>query len=212
MIAAFTPGLLILPALLLGFVILVRVLQIHSRRTRDEARAFAGRNGLRLEEEVLLGFVAVKSLEGEQHGRTIRYWSYTQGSGKSRTHWIAVGVVPRATGELTFELSRQGLGAKILELFGAKEIQVGDRAFDDAWFVRTNQPEVLAAALVPGIRARFMAQAPGRTGGSYRLEAALVRYAEQGNISGTTLARLEAQLPLLHELADIAEVCAGSGR
>ena len=69
------------------------------RETFDATEPFT----VGLEEEVLLGFVAVKSLEGEQHGRTIRYWSYTQGSGKSRTHWIAVGVVPRATEIITPE-------------------------------------------------------------------------------------------------------------
>lgn len=212
MIAAFTPGLLILPALLLGFVMLVRILRIHSRRTRDEVRAFAQRSGLRVEEEAILGFVAVKSLEGEQHGRKIRFWSYTQGSGKSRRHWIAVSVTPQMAGDLTGEFSRQGLGAKIMELFGAKEILVGDRAFDDAWFVRTNRPEFLAAALGPGIGARFMALAPDRTGSCYRLEAGHVRYAEQGNFSAASLARLETQLPLLHELADIAEVFGGAGR
>lgn len=208
-IAALSPGLLVLPAFLFIAWLLIWGLRVHARRVRDEVRAFAQRSNLTVEEETILGFTSVKSLQGEQHGRAVRYWSYTKGSGKSRTHWIAVAVAPRADGGLTFELTRQGLGAKIMEFFGTKEIQVGDRAFDDAWFVRTNQPDFLAAALVPEIRGRFMAEAPKRLGSGYRLEAGLVQYTEQGSLAGESLARLESQLPLLHGLADVAEVAAG---
>ena len=58
-----------------------------------------------------------------------------------------------------------------------------------------------------------MAEPPGHWGARYKLENGLVQYVEQGHLSSAeVLARLERQLPLLHELADVAEVFAGPGR
>jgi hypothetical protein len=122
---------------------------------------------------------------------------------------VAVAVRPRAETSLQFDLTRQNFGSTILEMFGAKEIQVGDAAFDKAWFVRTNQPEFFGVALVPSIREKLMADPKGRWGSRYKLEDGLVQYAEQGYFSGTeAVERLEKQLPLLQELADVAEVSA----
>jgi hypothetical protein len=152
-------------------------------------------------------------MEGTQAGRTIRYWTYSTGSGKSRVTWVAVGVQPRAAAGLQFDLTRQNFGSKLMEMFGVKEIQAGDPAFDAAWFVRTNQPDFLAAALVPSIRARLMAEPAEGRSARYKLEQGPVHYAEQGSFaSAAILERLERQLPLLHELADVAEVFAGTGR
>lgn len=211
MLAAFTPGLFIVPVIVVVvFVLVIRMARGQARKTRDMLHAFAQRAGLRVTEKTMLGIAWVECLEGEHQGRAIRYWTYATGSGKSRTTWVAVGVRPRADNGLQFELTRQNFGSKLMELFGTKEIQVGDPAFDQAWFVRTNQPDFFAAALVPQIRARFMAEPAGRWGASYKLEQGLVQYAEHGSLSGPgILESLERQLPLLHELADVAEVAAG---
>jgi hypothetical protein len=209
MLAEFSPGLLMLPAFAVVFILVIWSARKQSRKTFEKMQAFAQRTGLRLTEQTKLGFTSVESLDGEQHGRAIRYWTYATGSGKSRTTWVAVGVRPRADHGLQFDLTRQNFGSKIMALFGAKEIQVGDPAFDQAWFVRTNQPEFFAAALVPSIRARLMAGPAGRWGAAYRLEKGLVQYVEQGSFTrAEILEQLERQLPLLHELADVAEVAA----
>lgn len=213
MFAALTPGLLILPALVGIVVLLLWAARGHARKTHALMGDFARRAGLRTVEKTALGFTWVESLEGEQAGRAVRYWTYATGSGKSRTTWVAASVRPRAEGGLQFDLTRQNFGSKIREMFGAKEIRVGDPAFDAAWFVRTNQPDFLAAALVPAIRARLMAEPAGRWGARYKLEHGLVQYVEQGHLSSAeVLARLERQLPLLHELADVAEAFAGTSR
>ncbi len=102
-------------------------------------------------------------------------------------------------------------GSKLMEMFGVKEIQVGDPALDAAWFVRTNQPDFLAAALVPSIRARLLAEPAIGRSARYKLEQGPVHYAEQGSLATpAVLERLERQLPLLQELADVAEVFAGT--
>lgn len=213
MLAAFNPALLVLPGMIAMVVLVIWAARAHARKTRELLHAFAQRAGLRIQEQTILGFTSVQSLEGEQAGRAIRYRTYTTGSGKSRTAWVAVDVRARTEAGLQFDLTRQSLGSKIMEIFGVKEVRVGDPAFDAAWFVRTNQPDFLAAALVPSIRARLMAEPAGRRGARYKLENGLVQYVEQGHLSSAeVLARLERQLPLLHELADVAEVFATTGR
>lgn len=208
MIAAFNPGLLILPLVPIVLVLIFWAARKQTRKTRAGLAAFATRAGLRMNEKTALGFTTVESLEGEQQGRPVRYWGFTTGSGKSRTSWVAVGVRVPAGITLQFGFTRQNFSTKLMELFGAREIQVGDRAFDEAWFVRTNQPEFLAAALVPAIRAKLMAEIPGRWFGSYKLDQGFVQYVEQGWLSPATVERFEQKLPLLQDLADVAEVSA----
>lgn len=213
MIAALTPALLILPAFVAIIVAIIWAAKVQARKTRERLGAFAQRAGLRIAEQTVLGFTSVESLEGEQSGRTIRYWTYATGSGKSRVTWVAVGVKPRAEAGLEFDLTQQNFGSKILEMFGAQEVKVGEAAFDAAWFVRTNQPDFLAAALVPQIRAHLMAAPAVRRGARYKLEKGFVQYVEHGTLGGTgVMERLAGQLPLLHELTDIAEVFATTGR
>jgi hypothetical protein len=210
-IAAFNPAWLVIPGLLAMFVGVVWAARAQAQKTREKLHAFAQRNGLRVQEQTVLGFTSVQSFEGEQSGRAIRYWTYATGSGKSRTNWVTVGVRPRGDGGMQFDLSRQNLGTKIMEMFGAREVRVGDPVFDEAWFVRTNQPEYFKVALMPEMQAKLMAAPTGRWGVRYKLEAGWVQYVEQGHLGGTDVVeRLEKQLPLLHELADVAEVFASS--
>ncbi|WP_438480360.1 hypothetical protein [Oleiharenicola lentus] len=192
-----------------GLIIWLAIKQ-HAR-TKENLIALAARHGLRLvETKQSLG--ADYSVQGTVLGREVRFWTYTTGSGKSRVHWAAVGVRPRAT-NLTFELRRQGFTTKLMEMFGSKEITVGDPAFDQAWFVQTNQPEFLQAALLPEIRAKFMAQPERARDGSYKLADGWVQFAEHGSFATPeVIARLETKLPLLHDLADVAEVGAAGGR
>jgi hypothetical protein len=210
MLADINPGLVIVP-LFLGVPLLIFwAARNHARKTRAELAAFAAGAGLRLVEKTMLGVTMVESLEGELQGRPVRYWTYSTGSGKSRTTWMAVGVGVPAGVALQFDLTRQHFGTRLMELFGVREIQVGDPAFDAAWFVRTNQPEYFAAALVPAIRAKLMAETTDRRStGGFKLEQGVVRYAEMGGLSAAAVGRFATKLPLLLDLADVAEV---SGR
>jgi hypothetical protein len=150
------------------------------------------------------------------HGRAVRLWTYTTGSGKSQKTWVAAGVRPRAHGGLTFRLSRQGAMTKVMEFFGVKEITVGDPAFDAAWFVQTNQPDFLRAALVPDVRARLLEAAGRAPDCEFALRDGEVVYAEQGGFANAKQCdRVESALPVLRDLADVAEVYAstrGEGR
>lgn len=209
MIAELHPGLLVFPVFVVMAFLVVWAARKHARKTREELAALASRSGLRLTEKTSLGITMVESLEGQQQGRPVRFWSYSTGSGKSRTTWMTVGVTVPGAVALQFDLTRQNFASRLMELFGAKEIQVGDPAFDQAWFVRTNQPEFFAAALVPAIRAKLMAEVGDRRStGGFKLENGIVRYTEMGGLSAAAVERFATKLPLLQDLADVAEVSA----
>ncbi len=199
--------------LTIGFIALIVWFAVQQqRRALALLAAVAERQGLSLGGAVD-SLLTKLELSGEQHGRRVRLWTYSTGSGKSRRTWVAAGVEPRNAGAFTFDLQPQGVFAKLSELFGTKEIQVGERIFDEQWFVRTSRPEEFRAALLPEIREKFIAAHAAGVRGQFKLEEGWVCYTEQGALaSEPAVRRLEGLLPLLHELADIAEVCAGPGR
>jgi len=194
-------------AAVLGLMIWVVVRQ--ARKARANTEALARRLGLIVTEKKQLGLTTDRELRGQAAGRPLRFWTYSTGSGKSRVTWCAVAVQAQPANRLTFELRPQGFATKVMRLFGAKPVPVGDAAFDAAWFVQTNQPEYLRAALGPEIRAKFMAARADGARGGYKLEFGAVRYAEQGNFGNDALCRrLERQILLLQDLADLADVFA----
>jgi hypothetical protein len=201
---------LIFVTIALAFLALI-IWAVRTERRKTLARL--GELAQRQKLEVVMpdkgAWFAPPAVAGIQAGRRVRFWTFTTGSGKSQRHWVAAGVEPRRAGRFTFKLEPQGIATRLAEWFGAKEITVGDARFDAAWFVRTNAPEVFGAALVPEIRAKLMAARERDADGDFKLEEGWVCYAEQGRFSSeATLRRLESLLPVLHDLADVAEVCA----
>ena len=211
-VQSFVPFLLGAVMLLVaGLAVWLAVVQ--SRRVAANLRALAQRLGLDYVEENKAGWVTNHLVTGQRDGREVRFFSFITRTGKSSTTWRAVSVRPRAIGDLLFHFQPQGLGTKLKELFGAREIVTGDAPFDAAWFLETNQPEFLRAALVPEVRAKLLAaHATARAGENFKLEEAAVRYAEHGSFGDPAdCARFEQLLPVLHDLADIAEVSAERG-
>jgi len=164
-----------------------------------------------------LGFVLVQGarktdlprITGVVRGKQVEFYNYVTGSGKSRTNWVAVSVTPVVGVTLTFRITRQGFLSKLQALFGAKEITVGDKAFDGRWYIETNKPDFFRAALLPEVRLKIDAAslaARKHVNVEFKLAEGRVRYAEVGGFSDETLARYEALLPLLCDLADVAEV------
>lgn len=178
-----------------------------SAQTRENVRGLAGRLGLELEsvQPVLGFFYSSPRAAGRIRGKTVRLYTYTTGSGKSQHTWSAVAATPAVDGGLTFALARQGFGTKLLELFGAKEITVGNAAFDGAWFVQTNEPDYFRAALLPELQEKFRPLQ-----GACKLEKGVVTYVEQGAFTGEERSRrFECATEIVCDLADIAEVYAG---
>lgn len=184
---------------------ILRVAALGSRRAYENLRRLAEQLGLQA--EVLaprLGFYALPAAAGAARGKRVRLHNFTTGAGKSRRTWSAVGVAPAADGGLTFQLGREGLATRLRRLLGAKEIKVGNAAFDDAWFIETNAPDFFAAALLPELQQKLDGL-PGR----WRLEDGVVTYAEEGLFSDDRrCARMPQALDAACDLADVAEVYA----
>jgi len=197
-------------ALAVVFVgLIVWAVSISDKQMLANLRALAERQGLSLRgvDGSRLGWKP--SVEGEKHGREVRFWAFTTGGGKSRQHWIAVGVRPRELGDFSFDLRPQGMLSKLSELFGAKEAKTGDAGFDERWFLGASAPDVLAAALVPEIRAKLDAARAAGAQSHFRTQEGWVCYAELGGFADAKkLQRLEGLLPLLRDLTDVVEVCA----
>ena len=181
-----------------------------SRQSAANLQALAQKLGLEYRQQKFGLFDTVGAATGKLMEREVGFHQFTTGSGKTEQKWCAVSVFPKETGRLTFNLHQQGWVSKLEALFGAREATVGDEAFDKTWFLQTNEPEFLGAALVPEIREKLMAaQAAGGLAVHFRLEKGTVRYAELGDFSSdSACARLEQMLPVLYDLADIAEVAA----
>lgn len=209
---------LLIPFLFVGIFVGIAIFMVvqggkASLAARTNAQGLAERLGLTLEPATPTWgrFYPPPRAIGTVRGKRVELFSYSTGSGKSRKTWAAISVAPAIPGGLTFSLTRQGLGSRVLSLFGAKEIEVGNRAFDDRWFIQTNQPEFLRAALLPELQAKLMALDRTTLPGSVQLADGVVKYAEQGSFDRREICeRIAAVLDVLCDLADVAEVWAQS--
>ncbi|MBL9204466.1 MAG: hypothetical protein JNN01_05235 [Opitutaceae bacterium] len=194
------------------FVGVIGVVVVVSRsaagRAERNLRTLASRLGLQVTEHppVFGIFARSPTVEGVRRGKPVRLYTFTTGSGKSRKTWAAVAVqASRRT--LTFSFEPQGVGSKIMEFFGVKEVTVGDRPFDEAWFVRTNLPDYLRAALIPELRERLMEARRAGLRSGFRCENGEVRYAERGGFSDDgKVARFLVAADLCSDLAEVVEV------
>lgn len=186
----------------------------HARKSAENFAQLAAQLGLTLTEpKKTLGIVwSQPTATGKIRGRRASVFSYSTGSGKSRTNWCALSIDPHQHGGLNFEISLQGLGSKIKEVFGAKEVVVGEAAFDAKWFIQTNQPEFMQAALIPELRQRLtasLADAGRLRRPSLRLASGTIRYSEAGSFGNEVCcARIAGLKEVMSDFADVAEVFA----
>jgi hypothetical protein len=169
----------------------------------------------KLAEQLGLEFVAAPGwlgrprVTGTLRGKQADFFTYVTGSGKSSTTWAAMTVQAATAGALTFSLEKRGFVTKIEKLFGAHEAVVDDAAFAKGWFVQTNQPDFMGAALIPELRAKLMAARQAGANGKFELKSGEVKYAEVGDFSVSTRCdRFAALADVMCDLADVAEVAA----
>lgn len=161
----------------------------------------------------MTGWTSVPEATGAYAGRRGRAYAYLTGSGKSRISWVAMSLACDGGSRLELHLARQSFGTKMASWFGAKEVEVGDPAFDAAWFIRTNRPDYIKAALLPEFRQRIgELAAHGGRGMKLEIKVGEAIYSEQGSFGhAASRARAAAALPVLADLAALAEVEAGGG-
>ncbi len=182
------------------------------RRTRALLTALAGRLGLELKTQpAKFGFEPTPTAEGPHRGRRVRFFTYTTGSGKSRTTWCAVSAALAGAGAFTLDLQAQNFVGRIAVALGMQDIRIGDPAFDEAFIIKSNDPAYAAAALLPEIRARLLAERQHGATGHLAVKEGEVRYAEVGGFDREDrVNRLASMLEVACDLAEVAEVYAKS--
>lgn len=197
-----------------GFLVLMAILVWIggrcSARAHENMRRLAGALGIDfVDAPPKLGlFYPEPRASGRIRGKGVALYNYTTGSGKSRRTWSAVAVTFAADGGLTLAVSRQGFVTAVKSFFGAKEITVSHAEFDRAWFIQTNQPDFIRAALLPEVQEKFR---PFK--GAFKLEHGEATYVEEGAFSDEARCqRFAAATALACDLADIAEVHAREAR
>jgi hypothetical protein len=187
--------------------------RVQKQRTTANLQKLAAQLGL--EFVPAAGWTGRPCVTGTLRGKKTDFFSYVTSTGKSSTAWAAVTVQVAAAGGLTFALEKRGFVTKIEKLFGAHEAVVDDAEFAKAWFVQTNQPDFMSAALIPELRAKLMAARQAGANGKFELKDGKVKYVEIGGFGDTKLTdRFAALADVMCDLADVAEVAAegqGSG-
>lgn len=195
---------LIVPVII-GLVIWTAVVQ--RRRTAANLQKLAGQLGLEF-------FPARRWLErprvaGTRRGKFTQIFTYTTGSGKTAKTWSAARVQMAVPGPLHLTLKKRGFATKLSTLFGTRAVTLEDSAFDQAWFMQTNQPEFLRAALLPELREKLIAMRRAGASGTFELKGGEVKYVELGIFADAKrTARFVTVVDLLCDLADVAEVAA----
>jgi len=152
-------------------------------------------------------------LTGKFRGKQMDIFIHVTGAGKSRRYWGVFSVRTSAWESLTFTLQKQGLGAKLSELLGAREITVGDPAFDAAWFGETNQPDFFRAALLPEVREKLMAVRRAGAEGKFELVNGAIKYVERNRFDQDEGVELFVMLAeVIDDLAEIAATAVSTPR
>lgn len=182
-----------------------------AKKTGAKIEVFARELGLDVRKKPLvLGiFQGLPEVVGSRYGRQVRIYQFQKGSGKNSQTWCALvmGRVPATNLQVT--LSGQGAYSKFRSFFGAEEIEVDDRAFNDRWFIETNEPAYLKVALFGKVCAAIDAtQSVGRSPkGRFQLKDGEMRYEEKGSLSDPDRReRMRLAIAAGQELLDVAAV------
>jgi len=119
----------------------------------------AGRLGLRLE---VKSRFSRPMIAGTLNGIPVRVDTFTRRSGNNSTTYTRYQVRYPSAG-FDFNLKREGGLAKIGRFFGIRDVEMGDKAFDSAFKIKTADPSRLEGLLTPSVRSglfRLMASFP----------------------------------------------------
>ena len=178
------------------------------RKAVDNLTCLASRLGFEVNRKpARFGFEPPPTVAGRHRNRAVRFFNYTTGSGKSSTTWSAVAAALDGAGGFNLELFPENFVTRIATALGLQDIRVGDPTFDQAFIVKSNDPAYAAAALLPEIRARLLAERPRGARGHLAIKDGEVRYAEAGAFDDEArVTRLAGMLEVVCDLAEVAEV------
>jgi hypothetical protein len=106
--------------------IMVGILSMYLHLKRAQARVaawaeFARRHGLQIDRGLI---------QGDYEGYPLKLDLQSRGSGKSRYTVAVVRLSSQGTLPEDFSLAKEGLGDKVLKLFGKGDAEIGDKQFD----------------------------------------------------------------------------------
>lgn len=201
----------VLPFVFIGvfigtFVLIVIATKNQRKKARENLARLAERLGLQVHAPAKRGIFGTSptSLSGTFRGRAIRVFSYSTGSGKNRTLWCAVAAPVNNPSGLKLRISKENAFTVVGRKFGIDDVATGDEAFDREFYVKSNQPDFIRAALIPEIRQRLADVWKTKSRGLFSVDETEVRYAETGNFSKAAVCE---RIPLVAEaVCDLGEV------
>ncbi len=138
-----------------GIVVMIVILSIRHRKRIDAAWKFAA-NRLSLAYHPARGLGVSRSLSGAIRDCKLRVDVYVERHGKNSTSYTRYEVCFSASLGFDIHISRQGLFDSVKKLFGAQDIEIGDKEFDDMCLVRGSEPDTVRAFLGDGRRAQVV--------------------------------------------------------
>ena len=138
-------------------------------------------------------------LSGTIGGHPVKIDTYTQRSGNNNTTYTRYRVEYPSLG-IGLNLKREGAFSVITKLFGAQDVAVGDNLFDDAFTVKTSNPERLRALLTPSVRSgllRLLASYGSAVITDDHLLITKARFESKGDVLKSTTQRMVATARLL---------------
>jgi hypothetical protein len=137
-----------------GIIVLVFVFAAFQKSAHKKAwEEFARKFGLALKPG---GWFQNPSVSGTYKNLNVYLYTYTQGSGKSKTTYTSMVVYLPITNRSHLRISPEGLLSKITKAFGAQDIPIGDPAFDAAFIIKSDTPELVPHILTPAIRGTML--------------------------------------------------------
>jgi hypothetical protein len=97
------------------------------------------------------------SMGGKMDGRDVTFYTYSTG-GRSRVVWTVASVRSSSPKAVTFSVGAKGFDGAVYKAFGAQDIVIGIKDFDDAFMIQSNPPELASALLLQNADLRAMIQ------------------------------------------------------
>lgn len=149
---------------------------------------------------------------GQFRGRPLRVYSYTTGSGKQRSHWCAVCATSPNPKRLTLRISGENMLTRAGRALGIDDVATGEPSFDRQFYVKSNDPAFLRAALLPELQASLKAAWAAGARGTISVDGDEVRYAETGSFANQAVcARMPALAELVCDFGELVEAYPGPG-
>ena len=148
---------------------------------------------------------------GERDGRRLQLTQISRTAGRHTRNYVRLILTSdRASASLQFRISPEGWRSTLKRLLRIEKVKTGDPIFDLEWWVQSNRPDFMAAALVAEVREHVRSTG---SEGRFSYRDGKLKFEASGSIrSVAQLGRLRAVCEAAHALMTVAEVDAADDR